>query len=224
MVASFDPLSVGTPKLWLDATQLTSTGEGTAVTAMVDRASVSTVTISGGQQPTYDAVDANYAGAPTWDNNGSKVVKITNHGLTNTAITIVIVGDGGDGLWMQDSNGNLTIYGGGGAGAEIGATFNAFGNYIFGGGPATTAGVYIAVLNGASSKVYRSALTPTTGSTGTPSDLTGLTIGVGNSVSPGGGQVGSMRHVLIYAGALSQANVAYLLAGFGLESGITIGA
>ena len=225
--AAFDPLSVGTPVCWLDATELTQALN--LVSAIVEKAGVSTVVINALQTPGYTASNADYAGAPTFDFQDlvlAQAARISGHGLTTGAFTLVLVGDGDDGYWLAEPGGSTFVNGGGGAGAEIQATSDAGGNLFLGGGPATTASVFIVVFNGASSKIYRSALTPTTGNAGALQDLTGGTLTAGNlaSATQGAQQGGSTRHLMLFNGALSQANCEYLLNGFGDESGIAIGA
>lgn len=222
---AFNPLSVGVPVVWLDSKHLTQAG---TVTAIVDRAGVSTVAISGGQEPGYSATNASYASAPTFDfTSGSPAVRVTGHGITTGAFTVVIVGDGTDNYWMQDANGTDFMGAGGGSGNKLQISCDA-GTYLASSVVSSgVPGVYACVYNGASSKVYTSAKTASaSGNAGTLQNLTGVRINVGNAASPssGGRMAGSIRHFMIFKGALSQADIEYLLAGFGTESGLTIGA
>lgn len=228
--SSFDPLVLpdtsGTPLLWLDPTDCTNTGNGTDVTAAVDKASGSMTIGLTGHEPTFNSANADYANAPTFDCGAAQGFSLTTTGLTTTAFTVVIVGDGTDNVWFQDGNGNYLISAGGGSGDKVQMT-SAAGPYLAGAtAKSGVPGVYILVFNGASSKVYTSAYTAdASGDAGALSDLTGVTIGLlGTYNMTGNGLMGSCRHALIYDGALSQTDVEYLLDGFGDESGITIGA
>ncbi len=224
--AAFDPTVPSGLKVWLDATDLTQAGTVTAITEKAGSGAV--VTITGGQEPGYTASNANYANAPTFDFlSGSPAVKITNHGLTTGAFTVVFVGDGTNAaFWMQDANGTSIITAGGGSGNKHLMSSDA-GTYLVGtvvesGVP----GVSAFVFNGASSKIYDSAHTAdASGNAGTLQDLTGVQLVIGNAASPssGGKMAGSIRHFLLYSGALSPSDIADLLDGAGSESGLSIG-
>ena len=228
--AAFDPLTLpeasATPLLWLDPTDCTNTGNGTDVTAVVDKASGSMTIGLTGNEPTFNSSNADYDGAPTFDCGSAQGFLLSTTGLTTTAFTAVLVCDGQDGVWFQDGNGNYLVNAGGGSGDKAQMT-SAAGPYL----ASTTAtstvpGVYVFVFNGASSLIYTSAETPSaSGDAGTLSSLSGVTIGLlGTYNMSGAGLQGSCRHALIYDGAMSANDVAYLLNGFGDESGITIGA
>ena len=228
--AAFDPLTLpdtsGTALLWLDPTDCTNTGNGTDVTAANDKASGSMTLGITGHEPTFNSANADYANAPTFDCGAAQGFLLTTTGLTTTAFTVVIVGDGTDGVWFQDGNGNYLANAGGGSGNKVQIT-SAAGPYLVGAtAKSGVPGVYVLVFNGASSKVYTSAYTAdASGDAGTLSTLSGVTIGLlGTYNMTGNGLMGSCRHALIYDGALSQTDVEYLLDGFGDESGITIGA
>lgn len=228
--SAFDPLTLpdtsGTALIWLDPTDCTNTGNGTDVTAVNDKASGSMTIGLTGNEPTFNSSNADYANAPTFDCGTAQGFLLTTTGLTTTAFTVVIVGDGADTPWFQDGNGNYLINAGGGSGNKVQIT-SAAGPYLVGAtAKSGVPGVYVLVFNGASSKVYTSAYTAdASGDAGTLSSLSGVTIGLlGTYNMSGVGLAGSCRHALIYNGALSQTDVEYLLDGFGTESGITIGA
>ena len=228
--SSFNPLSLpassGIARLWLDATRCTNTGNGTNVTAVTDRAGGTMTVGVTGNEPTFNASNVDYAGAPTFDCGAGQGFLLTNTGLTTSAFTVVIVGDGTDGVWLQDGNGNYLINAGGGSGDKVQIT-SAAGPYLVGAtAKSGVPGVYILVFNGASSAVYTSAYTAdASGDAGGLSDLTDVTIGLfGTYNMSGNGLMGSARHGLIYTGALSGPDRNYLLNGFGSESGLTIGA
>lgn len=221
----FDAMAVGTCLLWIDSTDVTE-AEG-SVTAVNDKASGSMVaSITGGKEPDYNASNADYADAPTIDCGEAQGLFLNSTGLTTSAFTVLVVGDGQDSPWFQDGNGNYLISAGGGSGDKPQITADAS-TYL----ASTTAasgvpGVYVFVFNGAASKIFTSALTPSaTGSSGSPGDLTSVQIAVGGAYNlSGAGMLGSIRHFAIYDGALSDGDVATLLAAAGEESGITIGA
>lgn len=226
--SSFNPLSLpessGTGLLWLDATSCTHSGNGTDVTAVVDKAGGSMTIGLTGNEPTYNSANADYANAPTFDCGSAQGFILSNTGLTTSAFTVVIVGDGADGIWFQDASGNYLINAGGGSGDKVQIT-SAAGPYLVGAtAKSGVPGVYILVFNGATSAVYTSAHTAdASGDAGALSDLSGLNIGLlGTYNMSGVGLGGSCRHALIYSGALSTADRAHLLDGFGTESGITI--
>ena len=185
-----------------------------------------TLTVPAGKEPTYDAVDANYASAPTLDCGAAQGIELTTTGLTTTAFTVLIVGDGSTTYWLQDGGGNYLISAGGGSGDKLQINADAATYLVSSTVTDGVPGVYIAVFNGASSKIYTSARTASaTGDAGTLADLTGTLIALGGTYNrTGNGLMGSLRHAMIFAGALSQGDCEYLLTGFGAESGITIGA
>lgn len=227
---SFDPLSYGTPILWLDASDLTPTPVGGSKVQSINNRVPGgpTPLILGTEQPDYSAMEADYNG-PVWSiaNAGNaQCIRLSGHGLTNGAFTVVFVGDVGPNYLLGDPNGNSLIAGGGGGGAEIEISSDGFGTTLLGGGPATDPNVIIMVFNGtgSNSKIYRSDHTATSGSAGTLSDLTGLELIIGNAAPPtiGSGQGGRTRHFLIYNGVLSPADCGDILDGFGAECGIAI--
>ncbi len=221
-----DPTSVTGLLLWLDSTAgVTQAG---TVTAWADQSGGSmTVTIPGGKEPTYNASNADYASAATIDCGSNQGAILSNLGLTTGPFTIVFVADGTDNSWLGDNSGNYLITSGGGSGNKLQASSNA-GSPVLVSSVATSGvpGVYVLVFDGVTtSKIYTSAHTASaSGSMGAINDLTGLTLSVGGTYNLGGaGLMGSLRHFLIYDGVMSPTDVAYLLDGFGSESGISIG-
>jgi hypothetical protein len=226
---AFNPMVIGTPKVWLDSTNLTQ-GSG-IVTAIVDGSSSGTiVTIDASYEPSYTATNINYVNQPTFniDNTGnSQFVRLTNHGITTGAFTVVFVGNGKDRSWMGDGSGNVTVTGGGGSGDKFAITEDASTVLTSTTVAYDVPGVYIAVFNGTSSKLYTSAITATaTGTAGPLGDLTGGRINVGNygSFTPSTvtGMNGSIRHFILYSGALNQTDCASLLTNLGAASGLVI--
>lgn len=204
----------------------TNTGDGTPVTAVVDRAS-GTMTIGiTGHEPTYQASNPDYAGGPTFDCGVAQGFLLTNTGLAGGSFTLVLVADGTDNVWMNDGNGNYLINAGGGSGDKLQSRADGA-SLLVGVTPVSgVPGVYVIVFNGASSVLYVSAeAADVLGDAGTPASLAGVVLGLlGTYNMTGPGLTGSCRHALIYSGAATSVDASYLLYGFGNESGITIGA
>jgi hypothetical protein len=232
-VASFNPAVLpgtsATLLRWLDATNLT---QGSGIVTAIDDKSANDVdpTINGSEEPTYTASEATLNNRPAWNcaTGAARVIRYgTSHGITSTAFTIVLVGSADGPYVFAEANGNTFIYGQAGSGNKWGMRSGA-GAIIASTQPATTPAVVAFVFNGASSKMYVSKKTSphTDGSFSANDDLTGVNVFIGNGSSPssGGAQNGKMTHFLIYSGAMSEADVGYLLDGFGTESGITIAA
>lgn len=229
LIGAPDPTSVSGLTLWLDATDLTQ-GAG-IVTAMNNKQGGTDPTISGGEEPSYNATNANYNNRPTWKcdaGGGTKVIRAAAaaHGLTTGPYTVVIVGQCSDsGIAMGTPSGNTVVSGGGGTGNKWQASSDASNYLASASGIANAPSVVVVVVNGASSKVYVSSHTPTLGTMGPAEDMTGVALKIGNYGAPasGLGQDADMTHFLLYTGAKSQVEVEYFLDTFGLESGIAIG-
>jgi hypothetical protein len=223
---AFDPLSVGTPIVWIDSTDVTEGSPG-QVSAVTNKAGGgATLTINAGKEPTLNASNADYANAPTIDCGSAQGIFLTTHGLTTGAFTVVIVGDGQANPWFQDASGNYLISAGGGSGDDLQITGNAATYLSSANNKSGVPGCYAFNFNTTASKIFASAETESaSGSAGNPmGNLTGVTIGLGGTYNlSGAGMQGSIRHLLIYSGVLSNADIAYLLNGFGDESGIAIG-
>lgn len=223
---SFNPLSVAGCKVWYDLAHCTQ-GAG-IVTALPDQSgNGKNATIPGGSEPTYVATSAPYNNLPvmTFPTANTKRVVAPDLGITTGARTFVIVCDIGATsgfMAMCDDAFGIFIRS---IGTGLEATAENGANVIDA-GAVSTPSVLVWVNNGASSKLYASALTPVTGFQSTP-DLTGRTFMLGNrgfSVNAANSQNGSTAHFLAYDSALSSTDVAYLLNGFGAKHGITIGA
>ncbi len=220
---TFNPLSVTGCAVWYDLTHCT-TGGG-LVTALPDQSgNARNATITGGSEPSYTATSASFNNRPvmTFPALDSKSVTAPNLGITTGARTFVIVCDVNvDNAIIVSSVAGLLARGLSGA-FDVGDG----GTDLMGGSVAAPV-VLVWVDNGASSKLYVSALTAVaTGSSATP-DLTAQTMMLGNYQSAPGSsfsQTGSTTHFLVYSGALSNSDCGYLLSGFGTQSGITIGA
>lgn len=228
-VVAFDPLDLpeasGTALLWLDAADCTNTGDGTPVTAVVDKASGTMVVGVTGNEPTFQAANPDYDNGPTFDCAAAQGFILTNTGITGGPWTLVLVCDGTDQVWMQDASGNYLVNAGGGSGDKLQS--RADGASLLVGATAVSGvpGVYIIDFDDATSALYTSAETAdASGDAGTAASLAGVALGLlGTAAMAGNGLMGSCRHALIYSGKLSAVDRAYLLNGFGDESGITIG-
>lgn len=219
------PGSSGTGLVWIDAHPDYHVESGGSISAVTNRAGGSAIlTIDAGDEPGFTAANSSYGGGPTIDIASGDGIKLTNHGITTNAITLIMVCHGTDAFWFYDANGVLFANAGGGSGDKLQIS-NDGGTYLVGDiAKSGVPGVYIFVFNGTSSKIYESKRTPKTGSAGTPGSA-GATIGLASSYDTTGvGLGGSFRHLLLFTGALSQSDCEYELTGLGAESGLTIGA
>ncbi len=219
---SFNPLSIAGCALWYNAGICTTT-TGDEVTSLPDQSgNARDATIAGA--PVQTAADAGYNGIGTiFRDDTTDTIEAPDLGLTTNPFTLVFVGDGPaaaynfmmrinavdlraqGGTWKTSADGGVTLL----VSAAVDTTLPT---------------VLVAIVNGASSKLYVSALTPTTGDTGTQPDMTSLGMFIGDTAAPGGGGNVTFAQALVYDTALSPSDVAYLLNGFGTLAGITIGA
>lgn len=225
--SSFNPLSISGCVIWYDATSVT-VGAG-LVTAIANKGTGGDPTINSGEEPAYTGTNASYGNRPTWKcgTAATKVIRApSTHGITTGARTIVVVGQCSDsGYALGTPSGNTNVAGGGGSGDKWQGTSDAFGTLLVSGsGLANNPSVMVIVLNGASSAIYVNSTTPTSSGSGTLEDLTGQTIMIGNYGGPTAatGQDGDTTHFLVYNAALDATQSAYLLNGFGAQTGITI--
>ena len=228
----FAPLSVGTPLVWYDLAH--NTNAAGDVTALPDQSGNGhNATFTGGAEPTYTATNAGFNNLPTMNfpDAGTKRCSVPDLGLTTGAATFLIVCSSYDvtsnGYIMSSSNGAVEVFSGT-AGGGVSGTNDAASTLVTGDAIASAAAVLVWVANGASSKLYVSKKTAVSGPAGSQ-NLTGLTLRLGHygaSVSGAGSwaQGGSTAHFMAFNGALSQADVEYLLTGFGVLAGVTIGA
>jgi hypothetical protein len=225
--ATFDPLSVGTPLVYYDLRQATQSG-GNLATLPDSSGNGRDATIT--SAPGYTASNSSFGNLPTMDFPGSdtKRVAVPSLGTTTGALTIVAV--------ASMNNANAYVCSANATGDQVQifnsgqvsftGRYNPGAKYLSKASTPANPNVIVGVANGGSSKIYVSAYTPTTGDAGTH-DLTGSTMLLGNylnSVNAVFSQQGSTAFFVVYSGALSQANVEYLLDGFGALAGITIGA
>jgi hypothetical protein len=222
--SGFDPLAFGTPILWASGRSGITHGAG-IVTAIDDLSPVDNdPIITSGQEPSYNATDADYGNNPTFEFPASdtKRVTIAGHGLTTGPVTFVLVGhcENTIGYMMSTSAGPPFIKHSGG---QIFASGDGSSTDLITGDDEVPS-VLIFVCNGASSKLYVSNKTPVTGNSG-PFDFTGLTLWLGNygaGVNALFTQEGPTAEFMIFNGALSQGDCEALLDGFGAIHGITI--
>ena len=221
----FDPLSVGTPLVWYDLGVCTQGGG--IVTALPDQSgNANDATVPAGDEPVYTATDATLNNLPTMGFPAADKlhVETPDLGLTTGAFTAAIVFTCAGSYVFSPSNALGELYAPGGVltGSNDDGTTNLTGPTM----PAIAVAIYVA--NGASSKLYVNAYTPTTGAAGAQ-DLTGQTIRLGTygaalSDAFGWEQEGVTAHFVVYDGALSQGDCEYLLDGFGAIAGVSIGA
>jgi hypothetical protein len=220
----FDPKSVAGLRVWYDATSCTiAAGK---VTALPDKSGASrNASITG--TPAYSATNAAYNNRPTIHRaDASDIIQSPDVGITTGARTLVLVGDvpSGDpfafllrstagGVDMRDDASHVL------AGSDDGGATLLLDTGVR---ALTSASVSIIVYNGASSRLYATAKTAVSGTTGSLADLTGSGFAVGDVGANGGGDI-NFTHALVYAGALSTTDINYLLTGFGAQCGITIG-
>lgn len=183
------------------------------------------VQATAGLQPAYTAVDATYNSKPTIGFTGSQRLRSGTWTSTqNQAFTRMVIGhgasDGTNNYFMDNITGTqaaIIANSGGGLDLYDGATLTATGVL-----PATPQAI-VTVDNGGSSKIYANARTvKNTGAAGA-GVITGTTIGN----YQGGGAfalTGSIAEVVIWNGALTQAQIEAALAYAGSRYNITIGA
>lgn len=217
----FNPLSVSGCAVWYDAAHVT---HGAGVTALPDQSGNSRdATVSG--TLAYTATNAAYNNGPTINRaDATDQILSPDLGLATGPFTFVFVGD------APTAAANFLIrLIGGGVGVDIRAQSSKYRASANGGSTeledtvadTTVPVVLVVVYDGVSSRLYASALTPIAGDAGALPDLTGLGMYVGAPAADGFGDL-NFRHALVYDGALSDADAAYLLTGFGAESGISI--
>ncbi len=216
---AIDPMTVSGLKLWYDASAVTVVGG--SVTAIPDQSgNARNATVSG--TLTYTATNAAYNNGPTINRaDATDLIHMPNMGLTTGPFTVVLVGDavaagynymmtdnGFDlraqaGMWRISANGGITLL-------DSAAM------------TVTNPTVIVAVVNGASSKLYASSRTPVTGTAGTAADMTAVGFYVGDVNTAGGSGDINFRHALVYDGAMAQSDAAGILQWFGNESAIAI--
>lgn len=229
----FVPGDYGTVLIDLDAAHVTTSGS--LVTAMVDQGpNAWNATAPGGSEPSYTASDASYNGKPTvnFPTGATKYLDTTSSIGTTIAtnpITIFVAGHGTD---NTVSGPRLMSIAGT---ADIGVTPRAAGSFNWtvnpnsGGGIAGAANsgfnpaVVGAIVNGASSKLYVD--TKTAAAITCDAHSASGALRVGNYV--GGASTlftlaGPVARILIYSGAMSDANVQAVMTALGAMYGITI--
>lgn len=224
--ASFDPLSVGTPKVFYNATFASESGG--VLTALLDLSgNGKDATLPGGSEPNWTDSNAGYGGVATIDfpASASKRIICPDLGLTTGPFTVVLVADAQNtnGRYFTSNNGEVMI-------RRTGSAINSFGTSGAGGlsgGTAANPSIIIATFDGVSGKLRVNANTPVATGNNGAQDLTGQSIMLGNyAPSPISlfNQEGSLAYYLLYDGALADADCEYLNAGFSGLTGISIGA
>lgn len=234
LVSSFNPLALplasGVAKVWYDAAHQTN-GAG-IITALPDRSGNGcSGVIFAGNEPKFTATNAAFNNLPTMDFSPDTDLRFVDTGdlgiASGAPFTYVLIANGvGD--FVMSSHTNVSIYAIGAtvtATGDAGATNLSDGITVVG----TTPSVIVFVANGVSSKLYVNAKTPrATGNAGaqdigtSPNRIVRLGM-LGTGILAAWNQNGSTAHALVYDGALSQADVEYLLTGFGALAGVAIG-
>jgi hypothetical protein len=189
--------------LWLRADKGITIGTGVSAWADQSGAGLVAAQATGSQQPTYNASDAGYNGAPTlsFDSLASQVLNISGFSESQP-ITAYVVGEsaamGAQNLFSDHVN-NMTIFWGGVAGYAMFA-----GGVVAANASASTKNAICGVFNGASSAIYIGDSTaPVTGDAGTSGSIGPETIGSG----PNGGLEGKLAEVIMYTTAHDAAHV-----------------
>lgn len=202
---------------------------GTGVSAWADQSgsgdsNKNAVQATGSKQPTLNAVDVAYNNQPTLSFLASALQNLrTGTWVTQPTLqTVIWVGNFDGAASLEYVLDGLTVN-------TLAIENNAVSNNIVAraataiSAAATNANpaVVVAIFNGASSKLYVSANTPTTGSI-TAVTLAGLSIGMAGNV--GAYQNGKTAEIIVYNRALSSSEVFSLNAYCHTRYGIAIGA
>ncbi len=225
----FDPMggvSSGTINLWYDLGYATASTAG-LLTVLPDQSGNSRdAVISGGTAPTYTAANTSFNSIATMNFAASDTKKVVTPDLgiktgPFTVVTVVSTAASATNKYAV-SFATANVYS---DGYNIWETTNDESTLLAGGASgAATASVIVTVYNGASSRIYNSSVIPVYNTAGTQPDQTGLTATLGNyhTTNSAKSLAGSIAHVLVYNGALSQRDCEYLLYGFGAKAGVTI--
>ncbi len=187
------------------------------------------VQATGANQPTYVASSASYNNLPALNFNvaGSAMTSGTWAVAQANPYTLFYVGHttsaGGSRCFIASNAMNVILYDAA-TGEQMRFTEDG-GTTNLSSGVSTinTPSISFAVSNGVSSQVGVNKLTPNaTGSPSGPRSFTNITIGnlgSGQALS----QMGPMARALVYAGALTPAQIAYIMTGLGATYGVSIG-
>jgi hypothetical protein len=226
----FSPPDVGTVLLDLDARHVTLSGSD--VLSMVDQSGNAYDAVApagppdGYAPPLYVASDANYNDLPSVHFPVGAVSALTTTGPSSIGtdpFTLVVIGHVSDDSpvapYFVTTNSGLS------ASAE-GTTwkFDSNGDEFSTGFDATVPAINVFIFNGASSKFYQNDKTATSVNMTTAHNVSsGWHIGSYRNDNAIFSASGPITRVIIYAGALLQADVETLLDGLGALYGFTIG-
>lgn len=223
VITEFDPSTI--TGLTFDLDIRDATAGGGVITAIPG------ATITGGEEPGYVASDADYANLPVWEilRVTAQAIRLTSgqHGFTTGPYSLAFVGECGDSWLLAEPGGNVNITGSGGSGDKYQMTGDAA-TWLAdsSGSAASVPGVIVFVFDGASSKIYKSRLTATSGDSGTTPSLAATNVVIGNYSTPSSslGMNGRGARLVGWDKALSNTEAGDILNGFGTLYGISIGA
>lgn len=228
--AEFDPSSVGTVLLDLDARFVTAAGSD--VSAMLDQSGNGDDAVTpagppdGYGAPQLVATDADYNDLPTVnfiDGTNSALETPGADGIGTNPFTIVYVGHNTSGTSVPYF---LNTVGGVSVSIEgVSWKFEANGDEFNPGFSSGTPAINVFVFNGASSKFYQNDKTATNVNMTTAHNVTtGWNVGCYRNNGDIFSAAGPVARALIFDGAMSQADVETLLDGLGAIYGFSIGA
>ena len=231
--APFSPLSLGSVALWLRADQGITIATGVSAWADLSGsgdANRNFVQATGAAQPTLNAADAGYNGNPTlsFASASSQFLLSGTWSVAPSALcTVVVVGNNDNAASLEvftdgvptttlllDNNTAATS-------VRIGETSTVSENSTNVSAASVIIGVY--KPSDASGAIYVNARTAvTTGSVGTATAPTGMSVGA-NGSGLAGFLNGKVAEVIVYRRALSQTEVNMVLAYCGGRYGIVVG-
>lgn len=221
----WSPLSLTNCAVWYDIAKGTVTaGKLTALLDQSGNARNATLLNGAGTGLTVTTANAGYASSQTVHRtDATDSLTSPDLGITAGPLTTVFVGNcstAGTTFMMRATTNTADL-------AQVSAlpseTADGGTTRLSGTGTLTTPSIVIGVLNAASSRVYGTAATATSGGSGIITSLTGAGVRIGDAAASGNGDV-DIRHSLVFSRALTDTECKYLLRGFGVLNGISIGA
>ena len=229
------PPDIGGLRAWYRARDVTKDGSN-RVSASTNQVvpQPNLVQAAGGRQPLWQASDAELNGQQSMLLDAARGDKLhsttfaapftvpttwfavghlrTYNAAVNSCVMAQDISGGGDGpnIYFDKTSGTIRAWSGTALVGPVVAADTAF--------------VVVAVLNGASSKLYFSALTPTTGTTGSTAVGDQFIIGSHPAFDGAWPFDGSIVEAGMFDGALSQANAELILNWGGALAGVSIGA
>lgn len=222
----WNPALVGTVRVDLNARNVT-TAAGPVVTQMTDQSGNGyNATAPGGSEPSYQSTNASYSNAPTATFSGAQYLRTsgTSANVGSNPVTIIIVGHttGGSVVpYSVNRDTELAV----GIDSAAHRLVLAGSGYTSGVAVTNAATIVVGIVNGASSAMYVKSKTAVSIVGAATSVTAGQGWSIGNYQGAPGATFthdGPIARVLIYDGALSNANVGAALDGLGAMYGITI--